>query len=388
MFLSANLKGMGPILKSAARVARLLLTLTYGVILAVALWPICLLLAGAETIEGWVCGAVTAIVLALTGALLVGATRRVSVPLALAAALLLAWVVHRAPDGRPLPGSRLSSHFSAPATYPRFSPFNLLPEVDQVRLGATFAPQIAARIGSDATERVLSVTMPIYHEIRADPEMIALGSVMHLAFTNTRDTHYWQYIPEHRPGEKLPLLVFFHGSGGNFASYLWFWRQAADRLRVAVVLPTMGWGKPSWELSFRWPRDPAIDITKVWVAGLSTGSNQAMATAAKLGDACHGAILVSPVQVPPYCVRHRLPVLVVYGAQDRVINQRDIENVIEAWSGILFDATRLVYPSEDHFLMFIARQRFLDDLESWMRKLADHRRTAADQPTGPSPSAR
>jgi hypothetical protein len=299
-------------LRSAARIIKMLLTLGYGLLLAVTVWPTGLLLAGAETLEGRACGAVAAVTLTLFGALLVGASRRVTVPLGVAAVLLVAWLVHRAPDGIPQPGSRLASQFYPPASYPRFSPFNILPEIDQIRLGAILAPQVAARMGPETTQRVLSVTMPIYREMRSDPEMGALGSVMHLAFTNARGAHHWQYIPRHRPGDKLPLLVFYHGSAGNFASYLWFWRQAADRLRVAVVLPTMGAGHVSSD-RIRMPRDADFDLNRVWVAGLSNGSEQAMVTACHLGAACRGVILVSPMRITPYAVRHMLPVLVVHG---------------------------------------------------------------------------
>lgn len=95
-----------------------------------------------------------------------------------------------------------------------------------------------------------------------------------------------------------------------------------------------------------------------------------MATAADLGTACRGAVLISPMRVATYSVRHRLPVFVVYGERDRVINQQDIRNVTEVWFGMLFDGVREVYPDEDHFLMFSARGRLLADVEAWMKKVS------------------
>lgn len=354
------------------RIARACAALAYGLAVALTIYPTAILVTRAETLEGRACGAVALTVLALLGALVLGASRRVTTALALTAALLLAFVVARAPDGVPLPDARATSVFHPPARYPRLSPFNLVPEIDQVKLGAILAPDIAARIGPGATDRVLAVTMPIYRALRADPELAALGSVLHHTFTDTRLAHEWRYTPPHRPGERLPLLVFFHGSGGNFASYLWFWRQAADRLHAAVVLPTMGWGRRSCD-DVALPGDPAIDASRVWVAGLSSGAVQAMCTARKLGAACKAAVLVSPVDVP--AAPPGVPLLIVYGDRDDVLDRPHL-----AQASTAARVTRLVYAGEDHFLMFSARERFLADLERWLRSCGSPSKAPAGGP--------
>jgi hypothetical protein len=374
--------------RALRRALRAAAALLYGLAVALLFWPVRLLLTRPETAEGLACGLVAFGVLALAGALLVGASRRVTMPIGLATLGLLAWVIARVPDGTPLPGSRLESRFDG-AWNPRLSPFNLVPEIDQVKLGALLAPDVFARLGPRATNRVLELTIPMYREMRADPAMRALGSVMHLAFTNQRLGHQWRYVPAHRAGEKLPLLVFFHGAGGNFASYLWFWKQAADRLRIAVVLPTMGWGNHSRD-DVPLPDDPAIDRDHVWVGGLSNGAIQAIHTADGLGAKCEGAFLVSPVDVPAPKKRDRqLPLLVFYGGLDEVIDRARVERAAGVALSSTARGSKVVYEDEDHFLMFSAKARFLEDLELWMLNVRSYASPSSGPAAGPAtgPSA-
>jgi hypothetical protein len=42
------------------------------------------------------------------------------------------------------------------------------------------------------------------------------------------------------------------------------------------------------------------------------------------------------------------------------------------------DGTRLIYDDEDHFLMFSARERVLNDVEAWMTKVTSARRAITE----------
>ena len=58
--------------------------------------------------------------------------------------------------------------------------------------------------------------------------------------------HCYSYRPEPRfPGERLGLLVFLHGHGTNYLFCVHALRPLCDKLRLALVAPSFGYG--NWE---------------------------------------------------------------------------------------------------------------------------------------------
>lgn len=254
------------------------------------LGPLALLLIVGETRPGRLFGGVGLAGLVVVVCLVVLFWRSPSKPRpwAVAAGLSLATAAGLAvalakgvPLERPERSSGLMSRFIGERRVPRYSPANLLPEIDQVKLGVTLATRFVPWFSRARTIR--EVTMGLYREIEADPDARGLGPVTHFAALEVVGAdfdsgHYFAYVPETRSGEHLGVLVFLHGNGGNFQVMPWAWRTFAEKHRFIILGPTFGfgfWGEGgveavnrAWrDVSGRWP----IDLGRVYLAGLSDG---------------------------------------------------------------------------------------------------------------------
>ena len=119
--------------------------------------------------------------------------------------------------------------------------------------------------------------MSLYRQIEADPEARGLRPVTHFAVrelvgANVDPGHYFAYVPQARPAERLGALVFLHGNSGNLQILPWACREFAEARRVIILCPTFGfgfWGEGGVEAvdralldaSARWAIDPAIGST-------------------------------------------------------------------------------------------------------------------------------
>jgi len=305
-------------------------------------------------------------------------SRRVPGVLAAVACGGLAVVLADAPSGTPAPGAAVRSEFLGQPGFARYSPFNLVPEIDQVRLGAAIAPDFAARVDPSKSGRILDLTMPLYRAIQADPDYRAIGSAMDGAFADLFGLpfdrgHYFAYVP--RASSRLPVLLFLHGSGGNFVSYLKCWQQLADREGIAVVCPSFGFG--------RWSRaggvaaidrvlahlaaDPALDLDRVVLAGLSSGAAGAARVAAAHPGRFRALVLISPVLAEPDLSAGQVPLTVIHGDADEVIPPEHVAAACARLAAAGVRLRRVVVPGEDHFLLFGARERVFAEVAPLFR---------------------
>jgi len=89
--------------------------------------------------------------------------------------------------------------------------------------------------------------------------------------------HYWFYRPN---SDKRPLLIFLHGSGGNFKAYQHWFTPFAKKNKIAMAFPTWGFG--TWspdqlgqrvnEVIDDIKKDYAINEKEIYICGLSQGS--------------------------------------------------------------------------------------------------------------------
>ena len=199
------------------------------------------LLITAETWRGRHYAVTALLLLSLPWFLLRASRRRSLLACGLCAASYLGLAAAAAP-GTPLPNSRLRSVFFAKEGYGRFSAAALLPEIDQNKLGTYVIPFVDALIDWRAASHVRRVAMRWYRATEEDREFRALGTVMNYAYADEDPHHLYAYGPPHVSGERLPALVFLHGSGGNFKAYFYMWRHFADKAHMIVVCPSFGFG--------------------------------------------------------------------------------------------------------------------------------------------------
>ena len=245
-----------------------------------------------------------------------------------------------APTGTQAEERVLHHMYSNDGRFVRFSPFNIIPEIEQMNVGTNLIGPADPYIDRPKADRLADLTLTIYQELRQEPDF-AIGSVMGLPIRQPfqlpfDNGHYYLYIPENADtSQPLPVLVFLHGAGGPFKAYQWVWRDFAEENGFVIVSPTYGLGS--------WTADAgttavtraidhaaeysgvALDPDRVWLAGLSNGGYGAIYTATQHPEMFQGVILISPGMPSeimfepdgPFSTAWRnRPVLLIHGEQD------------------------------------------------------------------------
>ncbi len=350
-----------------------------------------LLLPTAETLAGHLFAAYGLCLLALPAligrALLARRPRRwlVVAGAGVAAAVLLVALALLAPRGSasPSPGARstVASHYLRDP-YRRLATTNLLPEIDQIKLGTYLVPLVDRHLDQAAARRLRGQCMALYRELERDHALRALGSAMGYAYSDSDGGHLYEAVPAHPAGERLPAVVFLHGSFGNFKAYLHLWRRMAEAGRFLVVAPSFGfgnWNRPGGTAAVERARQRALalgaDPARVYLAGLSNGGRGVTRVlAGERVDARRyaGVILLSAVIEPEVIAEARLgwrglPVLVMHGQRDDRIPWPALEEGVQALRAAAAEVTLLADREEDHFLFFARPAQVQGWVEGWLR---------------------
>jgi pimeloyl-ACP methyl ester carboxylesterase len=299
------------------------------------------------------------------------------------------------PDGSSLPGSRVRSHYRGSVSYRRASVANLVPEVDQLKLGTYVFPLLDPFIDRKQAKRIRSLFLDTYHEMDESPEFECLGSVMNYVYRdlllNSRPSgHFYEYLPQTAQGEKLPVILFLHGSLGNFKGYLWLWKRFADRYGVAVVAPSFGmgdWQRKGGEEVIQEARQyccdhPRMNGAEIYLVGLSNGGKGISRAAGRTPQAYKGLVFISPIMEDKLLLDDPFlagwqgrRILILHGAVDRRIPAVYIRGTAQALQkrGIVVYAK--YYENEDHFLVFSSWDEISKDMFGWMNQDEERRAT-------------
>jgi pimeloyl-ACP methyl ester carboxylesterase len=320
------------------------------------------------------------------------ARRRIRGSAGMAAAVVvlvgLLWI--NAPTRDPMESGRVMSQFTGQAGgWLRQFPFSLVPEGDQLLLGFTLMTVIDPLLTATQAAELRRVTSLLYREQAADPDFAKLGSAMPEAYAEllgfaSHTGHSYVYVPPGIDlGKPAPVLVFFHGAGGNFQAYLWILSSAADRLGFVLVAPTHGMGFWREEASAAAVesaltaagRVTSIDAGRIHLAGLSNGGLAVSQLAGAQGNRFTSLIFLSPVFAPGqigsagFALRNRArPVLVITGARDDRVPLHYVEDNIDAMRKGGAKVELVTMADADHFLMFTHRTQLVDALVSWFSR--------------------
>jgi pimeloyl-ACP methyl ester carboxylesterase len=310
-----------------------------------------------------------------------------SLALALAGLALLGLILWYTPDGRPSPTSPVQHRFTQPVAFQRYTIANIVPEIEQINLGFAVMPFVDPLFTFSRAQRVAPFTLALYREMEEDPNFHQLGSAQGWAYTELLQQpfevgHYYLYLPQQRPEGSLPVLIFLHGSAGNFKTYTWVWSKLAEQQGLVVIAPSYGFGNWRYpdtiEVVSRALADAAtqveIDPERIYLAGLSNGGLGVSYLAAAQPDQFRGLIFLSPVMEtrlvddPAFLERWRgRPVLVMTGAADERIPLRYVEQQIRVLREGGVAVTEHIYPGEDHFLVFSQPEAIREDVLQWLR---------------------
>jgi predicted esterase len=291
----------------------------------------------------------------------------------------------RTPSGAPTTakpsGARLESRFTSAHPYPRFAPANVVPEIDQFKLGSYLVPATDPYLTVASSARLRGLIVDVYRDMDRDPAFRALGSAMPYAYDNLDSGHLYAYVPARAPGEKLGLLLFLHGSGGNFKVYTHILQRVAEQEHVMVVAPSFGfgnWHMPGGTAAIAAAADYAVreldaDPSQVVLMGLSNGGRGVARALRDGAEHYAGVVLLSAVMETDVLRgvddRYRgTPALVLYGdADDRLprdYEEAGAEALRKAGLGVRVHA----YPREDHFLFFSQRASIQSEVAAFVRK--------------------
>ncbi|NOU27386.1 MAG: prolyl oligopeptidase family serine peptidase [Polyangiaceae bacterium] len=291
----------------------------------------------------------------------------------------------RAPSGAPTvtatSGARLESRFTSDHPYPRFAPANVVPEIDQFKLGSYLVPATDPYLTVASSARLRGLIVDVYRDMDRDPAFRALGSAMPYAYDNLDSGHLYAYVPARATGEKLGVLLFLHGSGGNFKVYTHILQRVAEQEHVMVVAPSFGFG--NWQAAGGTAaiaaavtyavRELDADPSRVVIMGLSNGGRGVTRALRDGAERYAGVVLLSAVMETDVLRgvgdHYRgTPALVLYGdADDRLprdYEEAGAEALRKAGLGVRVHA----YPREDHFLFFSQKASIQSEVAAFVRK--------------------
>lgn len=283
---------------------------------------------------------------------------------------------------------RVTSQFTGTLSLPlRFSPTNLAPEGDQLMFGFTLATLIDPLLTVSQAEKLRRVTASLYREQARDPDFARLVSVMPETYAEmcgfrVFSGHSYVYVPRKLDRAKpAPVLVFFHGAGGNFKAYLWVLSEAAERLGCALVAPTNGmgfWregqGAAALESALTAAgRVASIDRNQVHVAGLSNGGRAISQLADSPDVRVKSWIFISPVFDPAHVgstvfarENRNRSLLVITGGSDERVPLAYVEENVRGMKASGATVRLQAVPDADHFLIFTHRRPLVEALVAWV----------------------
>lgn len=186
--------------------------------------------------------------------------------------------------------------------------------------------------------------------------------------------HYWFYRPKH---ENRPLLIFLHGSGGNFKAYQKWFTPYAIKNDIALAFPTWGFGL--WnehQLNSRIQQvinniliDCKIDESQIYICGLSQGSLTGIKTLCSGNLNVAGFISISGV---PSLTEWEVgnikdtPMLIFHGAKDERVSTNNTRKVVNTFKHMKSNIAYTEYPNEDHTLIKTKSDEILTKIFEWI----------------------
>ena len=258
----------------------------------------------------------------------------------------------------------------------------LTSEPDWLWLGTLLATRFDFRITADERRLVRDTVRLHLDELAESGESRVIPPALPYAVwgrvLNPDPGHLFAYRPECEPGERLGLLVFLHGHGGNALLYPHLLRRLADDIRCVLVCPTFGYG--NWEhphaagcveRAVRWAVEhfAEIDAGKVLLMGLSQGGAGVGRAAVAMPEVFAGLIFVSPTMEDGVLSGDEFEgrrVLVLHGEQDRHVTGKSVDRGIDALRQAGADVTAHRHPAGTHFLLFAETEGVFQTVTGWV----------------------
>ncbi|MCB1079829.1 MAG: prolyl oligopeptidase family serine peptidase, partial [Verrucomicrobiae bacterium] len=246
-----------------------------------------------------------------------------------------------------------------------------------------------SRIDAPKARQIRDLNRRIYDEMNRDGDFRRLPSSLGICYTEmftgrAPTGHRFVYLPKAAATAKdhpLPVILFLHGSLGNFQGYLWVWKRLADANGFAIVAPSHGIGE--WRndeglaevrSAFEYCRaQPGFDASRIYLAGVSNGGAGITHAVPHFPGAFAGIIYLSPVIDPEKIADAAFgealrgtPVLVITGATDIRVPTDYVTSGVDALKRQGADVTYNVIPDEDHFLIYSQPDEVMQQVGEWL----------------------
>lgn len=271
-------------------------------------------------------------------------------------------------------------HYGDDSHYHRRSLARLVPEIDQLALGTYLFGIIDPFMDPAQARSARTMVSETYRELRKDPDFARASNALGMAYDDLflaqrSSYHFYEYRPE-KEGDSV--LIFLHGSLGNFKGYLWALKEAADALGMTILAPTYGMGN--------WQNDPTCERVGQMIAhcqqnaslqgkhfllgGISNGGRGCLRALHAHPDTFEGLVLISPViedhLLTPTAPALNLPVLILHGGKDRRIPANAIEQSAHRWARLGAPIDIHWWDNDDHFAMFRRRHHLKEVIVPWI----------------------
>ena len=287
-----------------------------------------------------------------------------------------------APNGGTTDGPVRNCFLGGKESFPRYWPANVIPEVDQLKVGMGLLPLGDPYVNFAEGARLRALVLPSYEAMDRDPDFRSLGSVMGMAYRELfhmefRTGHYFVSLPETAGGRKLPCLVFLHGLGGNVKPCFWILSRLSKQAGCAVIAPTFGMG--NWdkqggaELVVDVVREALatlpLDPQRICLLGYSNGAMGVTRAAMKEPALFRGLIYLSTITedelfpTEPFLRRARdRKILFLHGGRDNRIPRALVEGTVAFLKGLHCQVRLKIYDEADHFLLLSEQEAVLGDI--------------------------
>ena len=278
----------------------------------------------------------------------------------------------------------VSSHFLGPTWLHRWQMI-LPPEDDAIWLGAWLISRLDPWMNRAEAQLLRDGVREFLDEMQDFPEYQQLAPALGLTIWGRTfrpdHGHFFTYIPDHEPSERLGVLIALHGHGGNARMWLHVWRRFADTHRFVIVCPSFGYG--NWEhpeshntvdqcLNFVGNHYP-VNLNRVFLAGISQGGAGVSRAAAAFPDRFAGLIYLSPTMEPnvlnsPGFVEggKGRPVFVAQGGRDHNVKPSNVTTAVKLMQDHGANVTYHLDPDADHFLFFAQLDAIQQRIAEWI----------------------
>lgn len=289
------------------------------------------------------------------------AGRRVFIVDFSAALLGVALLIYLAATAPTNSGPGIQRHNPDP---PRLHPLNLIPEVDQVSWGLALSRHLGV-LPNRLQERLDKSVLELYKS----PLIQHLGSSTVYTWSNLWGGNYGRgdclyFVPD--GAEKAPVLLFLHGSLGNFHSHLVVLQELCEKQGYILVSPSFGagnWNNPlaveAIDEAFQFAtHELPADPDRIVLVSLSNGTQGALDAARRWPDRFRGICSISGRVSGE---KPAIPVVLLHGKDDRLVNYERAAKWANEQS-----IEMITFPEHDHSLFYAGRMQVLESIGAWI----------------------